>query len=43
MLYEVITIGEYLAADLSVPAIGQGALGIESRIDDAETNRNNFV
>jgi len=31
-------IGEYLAADLSVPAIGQGALGIESRIDDAETN-----
>jgi len=31
-------IGEYLPADLSVPAIGQGALGIESRIADDETN-----
>ncbi len=31
-------IGEYLPVDVSIPAIGQGALGIESRIDDAETN-----
>jgi hydroxymethylbilane synthase len=31
-------IGEYLSVDVSIPAIGQGALGIESRIDDQETN-----
>jgi len=31
-------IGEYLPVDVSIPAIGQGALGIESRIDDHETN-----
>ncbi|MCK4507440.1 MAG: hydroxymethylbilane synthase [Desulfuromonadales bacterium] len=31
-------IGEYLSVDVSIPAIGQGALGIESRIDDAEIN-----
>jgi hydroxymethylbilane synthase len=31
-------IGEYLSVDVSIPAIGQGALGIESRIDDDETN-----
>ncbi|MDY0268498.1 hydroxymethylbilane synthase [Trichloromonas sp.] len=31
-------IGEYLAPDVSLPAIGQGALGIESRIADAEVN-----
>ncbi len=31
-------IGEYLPVDISIPAIGQGALGLESRIDDAETN-----
>jgi len=31
-------IGEYLPVDVSIPAIGQGALGIESRIDDEETN-----
>ncbi len=31
-------IGEYLPVDVSIPAIGQGALGIESRIDDDETN-----
>jgi len=31
-------IGEYLPVDISVPAIGQGALGIESRIDDDEIN-----
>jgi len=31
-------IGEYLPVEVSVPAIGQGALGIESRIADAETN-----
>jgi hydroxymethylbilane synthase len=31
-------IGEYLPVDVSIPAIGQGALGIESRVDDAETN-----
>jgi hydroxymethylbilane synthase len=31
-------IGEYLPVDISIPAIGQGALGIESRTDDDETN-----
>jgi hydroxymethylbilane synthase len=31
-------ISEYLATDICVPAIGQGALGLESRIDDDETN-----
>lgn len=31
-------ISEFLPADLSVPAIGQGALGIESRIADTEIN-----
>lgn len=31
-------IGEYLSTDVSLPAIGQGALGIESRIADAEIN-----
>lgn len=31
-------IGEYLPTDVSLPAIGQGALGIESRIADAEVN-----
>lgn len=31
-------IGEYLPVDISIPAIGQGALGIESRTDDEETN-----
>jgi hydroxymethylbilane synthase len=31
-------IGEYLSVDVSIPAIGQGALGIESRIEDDETN-----
>jgi hydroxymethylbilane synthase len=31
-------IGEYLSVDVSIPAIGQGALGIESRIDDDEIN-----
>lgn len=31
-------ISEYLGTDVSLPAIGQGALGLESRIDDAETN-----
>jgi hydroxymethylbilane synthase len=31
-------IGEYLPVDVSIPAIGQGALGIESRINDTETN-----
>ncbi len=31
-------IGEYLSVDVSIPAIGQGALGIESRINDDETN-----
>ena len=29
---------EYLSPELSVPAIGQGALGIECRIDDKEIN-----
>ena len=32
-------IGEYLPVYVSIPAIGQGALGIESRIDDISTNR----
>ena len=32
-------IGEYLPVYVSIPAIGQGALGIESRIDDLSTNR----
>jgi len=31
-------IGEYLPVEISLPAIGQGALGLESRIGDAETN-----
>jgi hydroxymethylbilane synthase len=31
-------ISEYLPVDVSLPAIGQGALGLETRIDDAETN-----
>ncbi|BCR03497.1 porphobilinogen deaminase [Desulfuromonas versatilis] len=31
-------ISEYLPEEISTPAIGQGALGLESRIDDAETN-----
>ena len=31
-------IGEYLPVEISLPAIGQGALGLESRIDDAEIN-----
>jgi len=31
-------IGEYLSTDISLPAIGQGALGLESRIADDETN-----
>ncbi len=31
-------IGEYLSVEVSIPAIGQGALGIESRIEDDETN-----
>lgn len=31
-------IGEYLPTDVSLPAIGQGALGIESRIADADVN-----
>ena len=31
-------IGEYLPVDISIPAIGQGALGIESRTEDEETN-----
>ena len=31
-------ITEYLSIDDSLPAIGQGALGIECRIDDKETN-----
>lgn len=29
----------YLDPDLSLPAVGQGAIGIECRSDDAETNR----
>lgn len=31
-------ISEYLPPEISLPAIGQGALGLESRIDDAQTN-----
>ncbi len=31
-------IGEYFEPKTCLPAIGQGALGLESRIDDAETN-----
>jgi hydroxymethylbilane synthase len=31
-------VSEYLSTDISLPAIGQGALGLESRIDDKETN-----
>lgn len=31
-------ISEYLPTSISLPAIGQGALGLESRIDDAEIN-----
>jgi len=31
-------VSEYLPVSVSVPAIGQGALGLESRIDDRETN-----
>lgn len=31
-------VSEYLPVDVSLPAIGQGALGLESRIDDRETN-----
>lgn len=31
-------ISEYLPVDVSLPAIGQGALGLESRIDDGATN-----
>jgi hydroxymethylbilane synthase len=31
-------ISEYLPVEVSIPAIGQGALGLESRIDDAEVN-----
>jgi len=31
-------ISEYLPVDLSIPAIGQGALGLETRVDDTETN-----
>jgi hydroxymethylbilane synthase len=31
-------ISEYLPVDVSLPAIGQGALGLETRFDDGETN-----
>ncbi len=31
-------IGEYFDPKICLPAIGQGALGLESRVDDAETN-----
>jgi len=31
-------VSEYLPTDISVPAIGQGALGIECRVDDRELN-----
>lgn len=31
-------VSEYLSPELSLPAIGQGALGIECRIDDRELN-----
>ena len=29
---------EYLATDVTLPAIGQGAVGIECRVDDGDTN-----
>lgn len=32
-------ITEYLSIDICLPAIGQGALGLECRVDDAEMNR----
>lgn len=32
-------ITEYLSPDVSLPAIGQGALGIETRVDDKEINK----
>lgn len=31
-------VAEYLAPEISLPAIGQGALGIECRVDDRELN-----
>ncbi len=31
-------ISEYMATDVCLPAIGQGALGLETRIEDDETN-----
>ncbi|MBE0596164.1 MAG: hydroxymethylbilane synthase [Desulfuromonadales bacterium] len=31
-------VSEYLATDICLPAIGQGALGLESRLADTETN-----
>lgn len=31
-------ISEYIEPEIMLPAIGQGALGIETRIDDSETN-----
>jgi hydroxymethylbilane synthase len=31
-------VSEYLSTELSLPAIGQGALGIECRVDDRELN-----
>ncbi len=31
-------ISQYLPVDLSLPAVGQGTLGIESRVDDNEVN-----
>jgi hydroxymethylbilane synthase len=31
-------VGEYLEPEVSLPAIGQGALGLETRIDDERTN-----
>jgi hydroxymethylbilane synthase len=31
-------ISEYLPVEVSIPAIGQGALGLESRLDDVEVN-----
>lgn len=32
-------VAEYLSTDLSIPAIGQGALGIECRLDDEEVKQ----
>ena len=32
-------VAEYLSPDLSIPAIGQGALGIECRLDDEEVKK----